>query len=167
VKGAKVEIPEATICHLSATRLRLKIPSRRGDDVFFSELEHKISGAKEFRTLKVNPVTGSVLLEREHLQLKEVGRLGRSTGAFDLIEPSRATDYFADRVGDVLNRISSDMHRFSGGTLDLPAAVFLGLLTFGVIEIARGNFRAPPWYTVFWYAFGIYTKALLDRGPSS
>jgi len=24
----------------------------------------------------------------------------------------------------------------------------------------RGNFGIPPWYTAFWYSFGVYTKQI-------
>jgi hypothetical protein len=36
-----------------------------------------------------------------------------------------------------------------------------------VVEIMRGNFRMPPWYTAFWYAFGLFTKSMLDRTDST
>ena len=28
-------------------------------------------------------------------------------------------------------------------------------------EMAREANRTPPWYTAFWYAFGLFTKSLL------
>jgi len=40
----------------------------------------------------------------------------------------------------------------------------LSLLGLGLYQILRGNFRAPPWYTAFWYALGIFTKSLSDKG---
>jgi hypothetical protein len=47
--------------------------------------------------------------------------------------------------------------------VDLPGMVFLSALLIGLYELARGNFRPPPWYTAFWYAFGVYSKSLMDR----
>jgi hypothetical protein len=40
----------------------------------------------------------------------------------------------------------------------------MGLLGTGIYQIVRGNFGAPPWYTAFWYAFGVFTKSLIDKG---
>jgi hypothetical protein len=47
--------------------------------------------------------------------------------------------------------------------LDLPGMIFLSLLAVGLWELAIGNFKRPPWYTAFWYAFGLFSKAIFDE----
>jgi hypothetical protein len=55
------------------------------------------------------------------------------------------------------------MGQFTGGWLDLPGMAFLLLLGIGIYQIRRGNIGLPPWYTAFWYAFGVYTKSLVEK----
>jgi hypothetical protein len=66
------------------------------------------------------------------------------------------------KVTTPLSGINADLKKISGGEVDLPIAIFIILLAFGVIEIFRGNFKMPPWYTAFWYAFGVFSKAIFD-----
>lgn len=46
---------------------------------------------------------------------------------------------------------------------DLPGMAFLTLLGVGIYQLVRGNFAAPPWYTAFWYAMGIFTKSIMEK----
>jgi hypothetical protein len=54
----------------------------------------------------------------------------------------------------------------TGGTLDLPSGLFLALVITGVYQILRGQFRTPPWYTAFWYAFGLLTMFVVKKSIS-
>ena len=51
--------------------------------------------------------------------------------------------------------------------MDLAGILLLFLLIAGMTEILRGKIQMPPWYTAFWYAFGIYKLASVvkDRHP--
>ena len=55
----------------------------------------------------------------------------------------------------------------TGGTVDLPSGIFLALVFTGVYQIVRGQFRTPPWYTVFWYAFGLLSLFVLKKSSSN
>jgi hypothetical protein len=49
---------------------------------------------------------------------------------------------------------------------DLTSALFAALVIFGISELIRGHWKTPPWYTAFWYAFGGYSKVLLDQAAA-
>ena len=57
-------IPEAYIVHRVNNRLRIKIPSKRGDKDFFASIERKFSGQAGGETVVVNPYTASVSISR-------------------------------------------------------------------------------------------------------
>jgi hypothetical protein len=40
------------------------------------------------------------------------------------------------------------------------------LVITGVYQILRGQFRTPPWYTAFWYAFGLLTMFVVKKSIS-
>lgn len=157
-------IPDAFIHHrIGNERIRLKIPSRKGDHAYFSRLLEQLDAFAEFRKREANPLTGGLLLEDNALDITAIGEYAEKNSLFRLFNKSLPSEPFAAQVAKPIEAASRRIRKFTDGELDLPGALFIGLLTFGLIEIARGNFRTPPWYTAFWYAFGVYSKAILDR----
>lgn len=71
----------------------------------------------------------------------------------------RDTAYIAEPLG----KLSDFLSTYTVGRLDMPTIAFLGLLIVGFHQIASGKFRSPPWYTAFWYAFGVFSKSIADR----
>jgi len=51
----------------------------------------------------------------------------------------------------------------TGGEVDIPSLVFVSLLFSGIWQIARGNLAMPAWYTAFYYALGVFTRAQVDE----
>jgi hypothetical protein len=51
----------------------------------------------------------------------------------------------------------------TAGRLDLAEIAFLLMMGFGIFRLVRGKFSAPPWYTAFWYAYGISKILLKNR----
>jgi len=45
------------------------------------------------------------------------------------------------------------------GFANVPDLVLLTLVGLSAIQISRGNFTAPAWYTALWYALNIFLKA--------
>src|SRR5436305_11061449 len=50
------------ICHLSAGRLRIRIPDKRRDVAFFGTVAERFSGWGSVDSVEVNPLTASVLI---------------------------------------------------------------------------------------------------------
>jgi hypothetical protein len=155
-------LPKASVSHQSSKRLRIKIPSQKGDWDYFQGLGEKLVKYQDFDVLQLNPVTGSVLFIDERLDVSGIEAYAREKGLFDLKRTGVSVVPLSRRIAEPLSGTSSFLNRTTGGFLDLPGAAFLLLLGVGLYEIVRGNFRSPPWYTAFWYAFGVFTKSLVD-----
>jgi Heavy metal associated domain 2 len=155
--------PEAFIAHQIQSRIRLKIPSRKGDASFFAELRDRLVGLKQFEKVESNFTTGSVLLVKEDCDVHQLARFADEEQLFHLIFEETKPVTLKEQVAGPMAALSHQIRDFTDGELDLPGTIFIGLLLFGLYEIARGNFTAPPWYTAFWYAFGIFSKSLIDR----
>lgn len=155
-------LPEVRLCHFSTGRLRIRIHRRRGDGAYFQALQEKLAAHFGYAAIATNPVTGSVLVEDVRVSPAEVASFGREAGLFKLDLAPRLPRGGVQNIISPLKTVDVNLRRITGGTLDVPSAVFVALVIFGVIEILRGNFKTPPWYTAFWYAFGVFTKTLMD-----
>ncbi len=149
--------------HRTADRIRIKIPSEKGNDAYFKRVKERLLKDGILEAVKVNPNTASVLITGALPDFQEIISLGEKHALFKLEgSPPRVKPLSAKIVAPVRN-LGRSIDRFSGGELDLAGAVFLGLIGWGVAQLARGNFVAPPWYVAFWYALGIFTKSLADK----
>jgi hypothetical protein len=155
-------LPTAVICHRSTGRIRIRIPARRGDNDYFAAL------VDHFKTwdvdlLKANPVSGSLLISGKHLEVEAVEREAEKAEFFKIAASPPPPESIVKVVTAPIQVTSTFFRKLTGGGADLAGIIFLGLLGFGVYELMRGNFKSPPWYTAFWYAFGIFSKSLADR----
>ena len=156
-------LPKAHICHASKHRVRIKIPSRRKDAAYFSRVEACFDQAFKEGSIIANPLTAGFLILGEDIQGEKIAHIGRTDSLFDLTVKKGKKLPPSKPVATSLGLINRKIQTASQGRFDLWEALFIGLLGFGVVEIIRGNFKTPPWYTAFWYAFGIYTKSIIDK----
>jgi copper chaperone CopZ len=147
---------EARITHRTPERLRLKIPSRKGDYPYFDSLRRQLSNLPGVKSVEVNPMTGSLLF------LLEPGReisLAKAAGNyFTLLEEDPGTLTLQDAVANLFGEINRKIGSFTGGGLDLRSFVFAGCVALGIYQISIGNIVAPAWYVAFWYAMTLATQ---------
>jgi hypothetical protein len=156
-------LPEARLSHFSKGRLRLRINAKRGDDDFFQHAREALKSQYGDNSIEVNPVTASLLIVDDRVSPDSVALVARESELFVLHrEPETHPKAFYSIINPI-KAADDQLQRFSGGGLDIATAVFLALLVHGIIEIIRGNFKTPPWYTAFWYAFGLFTKTLMEK----
>lgn len=156
-----MSLPEAFVVHAGVGRRRIRIPSRRGDLRFFAKVRSAARKAP-IETIRVNTTTGSILFEGERVTQASVADFGSDNDLYR-ISPALPAPSMARRISTPVASLDKGIKDFSAGQLDLPGALFILLLFTALYEIARGRFRTPPWYTAFWYAFGLFTKAIIDR----
>jgi hypothetical protein len=156
-------LPTAHVSHRSDTRLRIRIPSQKGNTPFFDHLRDKLLRDRKLKGVEVNPVCGSVLLLDRGLDPLEVAEYAEKEALFSLEIRRNHPASLSQKMAEPIGRLSDHLNRFSGGQLDLPGLAFLMLIGIGTYQVLKGNFRSPPWYTAFWYAFGVFTKSLADR----
>ncbi len=156
-------LPEARAVHRTSDRLRLRIPDKKGDYAYFESLRETLKTMKSFDLVTVNASTGSALIIDKDLEIEPLAEFARQKELFALETKHYAPAPMARRIAAPIETVSSRVRNFTGGDLDLAGIAFVTLLGVGVYQLARGRFSFPPFYTAFWYAFGIFTKSLLDK----
>jgi hypothetical protein len=156
-----VRRPKALIVHSSPGRLRIRIPQCRGHLAYFAGVR-KAALKAPFEIIRANAATGSILFTGPQATAEGADAFGRDNELY-AITPAAPVPSLTKRIVDPLVCCNRGIEKLSSGQLDLPGALFILLVFVAIYEIARGRFRIPPWYTAFWYAFGLFTKALIDR----
>lgn len=154
------DLPKDTvISHASKGRLRLRIPSKKRNGVFFEHLYSEITKLPGLTQVQVNPLSGSILIVHTKLPdeisawLHSQANLTSKNNA--LLHPNNVHKAISGTFEEVNGRIRG----FTKGELDIPTLSFIALLTVGIYQISRGNFTAPAWYTALWYALNIFLKS--------
>jgi Heavy metal associated domain 2 len=154
------DIPHAYISHRGPGRLRVKIPSRKGDTAYFSELKKLLADCKGTKEYEINPVTGSVLFVRE-VDIKAVMEFAEGNHLFKF--GGRDSPSFSSEITENFKNLNKQLKGITGGGMDIPGLAFLTLLGFGIYQISKGNFTAIPWYAAFWYALNIFLKSQTSK----
>ncbi len=158
-------IPEAHIVHRSSRRLRLKMPVKKYREDYLKALPEKLAGCPGISEIEINPVTGSVLVKHDG-NTKDIIDFVRSKGIFTIKFSSVRPPSVHQSITSVYRNLDGLVQSFSNGSTNAGGLAFLGLIAFGAIQIGKGNFAAPAWYTVFWYAMNIFLKSQPDEaGP--
>jgi hypothetical protein len=151
--------PEAVVVHKMSGRMRIRVPSKRGDAGYFGSVKDTLSTLEGVEGVEVTPYTASVLV-RGLATVEAVTDAAKSRGLFSLkVERAVKVTTFHDAVAERVGALDERIKTATGATFDLPGLAFAALMGAGIYQIARGNFAAPAWYTAFWYALGIFGKS--------
>lgn len=158
-----MELPQASICHQSADRLRIRIASRKGDEGYFAKAVKGLAGLRKFKHLAASPLTGSVLFIGDDLDAGEIEAYARTHALFDLMPVEAPSLPLMHSLVQPVAGVDRSLRTITGGKIDLPSGIFLALLGTGIYQLARGRFITPPWYTAFWYAFGLVSMYVIEK----
>jgi hypothetical protein len=156
-------IVEANEVYRSNNRLRIRIPSKKRDAAYFGSLVKHFANLRGIEEVRVNPITAGVLFIHD-VDVETIAGHAGEHGLFTLRLDNNdmRRDSIFGAASKSMAAWNRQLRRFSGGSLDVPSLIFLGLVITGFYQITRGNLRMPPWYTAFWYALGIFSKAAFD-----
>jgi hypothetical protein len=160
-------LPPATISHRTHGRLRIRVASRKGDREFFSHLQQTLQKKMELQSIQTNALTGSVLILDPDIDVAVVSDQAAANNLFALQDRDPKKVPLAKSLMIPIQEADQKIKGFTGGEVDILGAIFILLCIYGLLEIFRGNAKSPPWYTAFWYAFGIFTKSMVDRSESA
>jgi len=134
-------VPVAYVEHQLPGRIRLRVPSRRGDVPFFERVVRELSKHPSMRELTASSVTGTITL-RYCEPLQPI-----TTAAADqkLFETGRSEP----QNGRSKSKQDSTLREGSG----LVAATAVGLSGLGLFQVAQGNVLGSAVENL-WYAFG-------------
>lgn len=150
-------IPHAEIVHCIPHRMRVRIPSRKGDVTYWHTVVDTLKQMPCITAMRANPATASLLMEYT-VSDRELLDFAREKNLFRTTRKQRRAIPLQQKVASGFSAVDNSVRKFSGGELDVGSITFLGLIGFGAYQIARGNFAAPAWYTVFWYALNVFLK---------
>ncbi len=154
------DLPEDTyLSHVSKGRLRLRIPSKKRDSAFFNRLQSVFSSYPGLDQIRVNPLSGSLLILHSELPEEMASFVKTLAGVAPKKNSLKKPNTIYQRVTGTFQQVNTQIQGFTKGELDVPTLSFIALLAVGIYQISRKNFTAPAWYTAFWYALNIFLKS--------
>jgi hypothetical protein len=171
------DLPEAVIAHVSRGRVRLKIPAKKRDAGFFSHLEHFLSRLPGVEEVKVNPLTGSIvvvhslnLTSREDLD--SLAASSSMSGLFTLATPDiqqapPRAEPLARILAARLATLNEHVKGLTGGMVDVPTLAIASLVAVSIRQLREGVVFIPA-VTALWYAGSLLKDQLQEgRGVNS
>lgn len=155
--------PEALISHQIPGRVRIKVPSQKENGEYFSALENAFSQMKGVESIKSNPLTASVLFMGKNCDSASIAEQGEKNGVFRMVDTIPKKTVLPQKVTEPIRSLNACLGRLTSGEVDFAGILFLILLATGAVQILRGRFNSPPWYTAYWYAFGVFRNLLGNK----
>lgn len=153
-------IPSAVIAHASTGRLRIRIPSQKGNLAILKSEGDQLAACPGVLSIEVNPGTGSILLLHQST-VHEIAEYARSRNIFSLEEqksPRLPSAKLRGNLGDTFKSIDRQVQNITGGDLDLGGFAVGALIIAGSAQILSGNAGPLPWSAAYWYAYNLYLK---------
>lgn len=145
----------AYVTHAVPGRTRIKIPAKRGNGLFFAQLESGLQKCPEIASIQVNHRAGSALITyAAGGNLAAVGRYARQHQLFRLENDPPPLK----SVGEILAGQMAEINRLIGtgsrGHIDLQTLFFFLFLVLGMQQAWRGQIMQPA-IPLLWRALGI------------
>lgn len=140
----------AHIAHQTRDRIRIAIPSRRGDHAYFQNLAEQLAQSGQVRSTRVNPAAASLVVEFGGAPQDMLEQLRRV--ALDLSSAAEMEPPYAPAAGPY--------GPWQANPMFLAGAAF-GVV--GVIQTLRGDVMLPA-MSAFWYAANALRLARLPAG---
>lgn len=160
-------LPKAHISHQTSGRLRIRIPSQKGNAPYFASLKERFSSFPGIQKIEVNPLTGSVLvlhqIDLKQIDFKMISDYTEQSGLFRFEQSKHSAGSVSQRVVETFQDANRKVEKFTGGEVDLPTLSFVGLLGVGLFSMARGKAAAPTWHVAFWYALNIFLSSQKNK----
>lgn len=134
--------PRAFLRSSFGDRTRLRVPSHKGEDPFFQELEKVLIQHPGIFEVTANSLTGSVLI-RHTLDLGQLAAFGLENELFLLQNPRDQSRPLLDLADQRVDNLDERIALLSRGTLDLEQVLFAGVLGLAAIQFVRGHWLGP------------------------
>lgn len=149
-------LPSAYVAHSVASRVRLHIPAKKGDALYFSGLAAALKSVGGINAVRVNAVAASVLiLHSEECNLKSIAEFARRHRQFNLqSNPLKPQRTLGELVADQIQQTDRLIATGSRGHLDAQSIFFLLFLGLGLSQLWRGQIMQPA-IPLLWRAWEI------------
>jgi hypothetical protein len=146
--------PAARISHVTARRLRIRIPEKRRDKAFFDLVADRLATWDSVDRVETNPLTASVLIhfsDPERLFLEGVAKNDLFEIDFGAAFAPRSEPVVTQTAARSFETADIALRRWTGNQVDMRGVLFLLLLAGGVFQLLRGRLATPA-PTLLWYA---------------
>lgn len=153
-------IPDAVVAHASTGRLRIRIPSQRGNLAALKSQGDQLAACPGILSIEVNPGMGSILLLHQ-TTVREIADYARSRNLFSLEEqksPRAPSAELRRNLGETFKSVDRQIQNLTGGDMDLSGFAVAALVVAGSAQILTGNAGAIPWFAAYWYAYHLYSR---------
>lgn len=145
------DVPKGHIVHSTPHRLRIRIPAKRRDKNFFSNMRDYFLRQAKVEGVEVNHLTASILVHTS-----DAGSLIESLGRdvpFILVEQASKTTESnpLEQVREQLSDWNTQLKHWTGSSHDARIYIFGTLVLGAAYQLVRGEIFAPA-ATLLWYA---------------
>lgn len=153
---------KAYAAHHIHGRTRFRIPDRRGDPIFLTEVAARVARLPGVTDVDTNPQTGSILV---HHSVSLDTLLDRVLGpeVAEIVEFVLSSPPLARRVRADVDAIDQAIRRYTGGEFDLNTVLSLALIAMAALQVVRGRQTAA----MAAVPLGWYATELMRRGSES
>ena len=153
-------IPAAVIAHASTGRLRIRVPSQKGNLAALKSQGDQLAACPGILSIEVNPGTGSILLLHQ-TTVREIADYARSRNvlSFDAQTSVKVPSAELRRnLGDTFKSVDRQIKSLTSGDMDLSGLAVAALVVAGTVQLLSGNGGAIPWFAAYWYAYHLYSR---------
>ncbi len=153
-------IPAAVIAHTSTGRLRIRVPSQKGNLAALKSYGDQLAACPGVLSIEVNPSTGSILLLHQ-TTVREIAEYARSGDLFSLEEQKSSRVRSAElnrNLGETFKSFDRQIQNLTDGDMDLSGFAVAALIVAGSAQILTGNAGAIPWSAAYWYAYNLHSR---------
>ena len=144
------------VVHKLKGRIRLRIPTLKGDENGFNELREQLNKINSIRSVETNYITGTILINHtEEIQpTLIVGILIKLLGLEEQVQKPPQS-LITKEFQSVKESFSLAVNEKTHGLLDLKSALFLLFISMGVKNILADPKAGPNGYTFLWWGFSM------------
>jgi hypothetical protein len=153
-------IPAAVIAHASSGRLRIRIPSEKGNLPALKSVGDQLAACPGILSIEVNQGTGSILMLHQ-TTVHAIAEYGRSKDLFSFAAPKDAKVPSAElrrNLGETFKSVDRQIQSLTSGDMDLNGFAVAALVVAGSVQLLSGNAGAIPWFAAYWYAYHLYSR---------
>ena len=133
--------PQAYIVHSLSGRLRLKVPEKRHDKVWFTQIASRLEQEPGVERVDSNPLSAGLLLH--HAPDAPMAQQLRESGLLRIGEPGASKSPVVDTLTDVVTRSDRALERRTRGKANLRSILILILVLLAIIQTLRGRILVP------------------------
>ena len=146
----------AYISHSLPGRLRIKVPSKVGDAQYFANVQNSLSELQDVSNIRVNHLTGSILLNHNEIKLQHIQVYASEKQLFIIERHDLIKQPVVDRFATGVGVFDKQLRGITDNSVDVRTIVFAGMLGMAAWQLQKGQVLAPA-TSLFWYAYQFLT----------